>query len=414
MVRSLGMVFSAGVAACGLVAPAFAQDEAPETGWAETGWETSVDVVLVASAVDDDNAAAPAADALMASALLSISREDTFDNGFTLGWRLAGRYERDALSRPAFAGALGGCSAAIPACSGIGGLLPVSPATGLAAGGALLDEDGFVTLETAAVSLLTPWGEGVLGADAGVAARLDARPPTVMRRVSVLSTGLDPTGLSVTRSRNDVTGSSAKASYMSPRWLGLRVGASFTPEASLRSADFDPDAGGAGRATADLENVWEGAVSFARQFAEQDLRVRAAVTYSTAESGAGLAAFGDYEAWGAGLELEHAEWTVGARWLSSNNAWEAGSGDYDAWEIGLVRQEGDWRFGFEAGWASDELTATEGVSWLAGVGWNVNEHVNLGVAWASSEADLPVAAGPGLGHTNARNDGLLVELSVRN
>ena len=409
MARSLGMVFSAGVAACGLAAPAFAQDAAEDSGW-----ETRVDVVLVAHAVEDDSALAPASDGLMASALLEISREDTFDNGLTLGWRLAGRYERDALSRPAFAGALGGCTAAIPACSGIGGLLPVSPATGLAAGGPVLDEDGFVTLETAAVSLLTPWGEGVLGADAGVASRLDARPPTVMRRVSVLSTGLDPTGLSVTRSRNDVTGASAKASYMSPRWLGLRLGASYTPEANLRSADFDPDAGGAGRATADLEDVWEGAVSFARQFAEQDLRVRAAITYSAADAGAGLAAFGDYEAWGAGLELEHAEWTVGARWLSSNNAWEAGPGDYEAWELGVVHQMDGWRVGLEAGWASDELTATEGMSWLAGVGWDMNEQVNLGLAWASSEADLPVAAGPGIGHINARNKGLLVELSVRN
>jgi hypothetical protein len=405
MVRSLGVFFSAGVAACGAAAPAFAQ---------EGEWETGVDVVLVASAVDTGNALAPARDGLMPSVLLTLSHEDTFDNGFTLGWRLAGRYERDATARPAFAGALGGCVAANPACSGIGGLLPVSPQTGLAAGGARFDEEGFTSLETAAVSLLTPWGEGVLGADAGVATRLDARPPTVMRRVSVLSTGLDPTGLSVTRSRNDVTGSSAKVSYMSPRWLGIRAGASYTPEANLRSADFDPDAGGPGRATADLENVWEGAVSFARQFAEQDLRVRAAVTYSAADSGAGLAAFRDYEAWGAGLELEHGAWTGGVRWLGSNNAWAAGSGDYEAWEAGLVHQQGEWRIGVEAGWASDDLTATEGMSWLAGVGWDVNEHVNLGVAWAHSDADLPVAAGPPLSHTKARNDGLLVELSVRN
>ncbi len=42
MARSLGMVFSAGVAVCGLAAPAFAQDES-----ADSGWETRVDVVLV-------------------------------------------------------------------------------------------------------------------------------------------------------------------------------------------------------------------------------------------------------------------------------------------------------------------------------------------------------------------------------
>jgi hypothetical protein len=394
-----------GLGGLGFAAPAFAQDGE---------WEVKYDAVVVTSAVDSGDALAPAADGLMASGLITIEREDTFDNGFTLGWRFAGRYERDAPSRPAFAGALGGCPATNPACPGIGGLSPISPATGIAAGGATLDEEGFATLEAAAVSLLTPWGEGVLGVDAGVASRLDARAPNVLRRVSVLSTGLDPTGISVVRARNDVTGSSAKVSYMSPRWLGLRVGASFTPEANMRSADFDPDAAGPGLVGAELENVWEGAVSFARQFAEQDLRVRAAVTYSSAESGAGLAAFGGYEAWGAGLELEHAEWTGGVRWLSSNNAWEAGSGDYQAWEAGLVYQAVGWRLGVEAGWAEDELAVTEGTSWLVGAGWDLNENVNLGVGWAASEADLPVPSGPGLGHRNARNDGLLVELSVRN
>ncbi|MEZ6029207.1 MAG: porin [Hyphomonadaceae bacterium] len=406
MARSLTTIFSAGLAVTGAAAaPALAQDGE---------WETGVEVVFVGSGVEDGDPLAPAADSLMASALVSIEREDTLDNGFTIGWRLAGRYERDAPSRPAFAGVLGGCVAGNPACPAVGGLLPVSPATGLAAGGPGVDEEGFVALETASVSVLTPWGEAVVGADAGVATRLDARPPNVLRRASVLSTGLDPTGLSMTRARNDVTGASAKLSFMSPRWLGLRLGASWTPDANLRTADFDPDADGPGRIGAELENVWEGALSFARQFAEQDLRVRAAVTYSTAESGAGVAAFGTYEAWGAGLELEQGPWTAGVRWLGSNNAWTAGPGDYEAWEAGLVHQEGDWRIGIEAGWSGDDLSLTEGMSWLAGIGWDVNENVNLGVGWAVSEADLPVAAGPGLSHRKARNDGLLVELSVRN
>jgi hypothetical protein len=147
-----------GLGGLGFAAPAFAQDGE---------WEVKYDAVVVTSAVDSGDALAPAADGLMASGLITIEREDTFDNGFTLGWRFAGRYERDAPSRPAFAGALGGCPATNPACPGIGGLSPISPATGIAAGGATLDEEGFATLEAAAVSLLTPWGEGVLGVDAG-------------------------------------------------------------------------------------------------------------------------------------------------------------------------------------------------------------------------------------------------------
>jgi hypothetical protein len=336
----------------------------------------------------------------------------------TLTWRLAAAYERDAPSRPAFAGVLGACSTEDVFCprvaSGAIFLSPISPVTGLAGAGLRLEEDGFATLERASVSIEWPEGEIILGADEGAATMLDARAPHVLSRVSATSSGLDPTGLVVTRAANDVTGNSPKATYLSPRWLGIRLGASYTPEANLRGRDFDPDAGGVGLANAELEEAWEGAVSFARQFAEQDLRVRAAVTYSSASSGAGLAAFSDYEAWGAGLELEQGEWTGGVRWLSSNSAWASGNGDYEAWEAGLVHDSGEWRFGIEGGWAEDRLSGIEGTSWLVGASRKITDNVDLGVAWAAADADLPVATGPSLGHLSARNDGLLVELSVRN
>lgn len=411
MRRSVSLLAPLGLLALGTALPAFAQQ-------ADGEWEADVVFTLAGSFVDEDSPAAPAADGVMASGLLSVSRSDTFENGLTLSWHGAVRYDRDAPSRPAFAGVLGACPAADPLCpriaSGAGFLSPVSPATGLAAGGGPVDAEGFLAVEAASLALAGPWGDGVIGLDSGAAARLDARAPQVMQRVSAFSPGLDATGLGVTRARNDVTGSSLKATYLSPRWIGLRVGASFTPRADERSADYDPGFAGSGRAGAELENVWEGAASFARQFAEQDLRVRAAVTYVSADARSGLAGFGDYEAWGAGLELEHDGFTGGVRWLSSNNAWESGTGDYEAWEAGLVHDLGEWRLGVEGGWAKDGLTGIEGSSWLVGVSRHVNAFVDLGVAWTQAEADLPVVLGPSLSHTNAGNDGLVVELTVRN
>lgn len=398
----------------GVGAPAFAQEGAQE---GDGEWTTKVQATLVANGVESDSAVATAADVLMGSALLEVSRSDTFDNGLTLEWLGAVRYDRDARTRPAFSGALGTCAPVNPACASLAGgtLSPVSPATGLAVGGAPFDEKNFVAVEAASVSLSSPWGDAVLGYDVGAAARLDARAPTVLTRVSAFSPGLDPTGMVVTRARNDVTGASPKATYLSPRWLGLRLGVSYTPEANHRTADFDPEASGPGLASADLENVWEGGVSFARQFAEQGLRVRAAVTYSSADSAAGRPEFGGYEAWGAGLELEHDGWTGGVRWLTSNNAWAAGSGDYDAWEIGLVKKTEDgWRFGAEVGWSEDKLSRLEGTSWLIGVSREISHNLEVGVGWASSGADIPIPAGLSLGHTNASNDGLLVEFTVRN
>ena len=381
-------------------------------------WEVNARLTVAGSAIEDESLLAPAGDSLLAAGSLVVSRSDTFENGVTLAWRGEVRVDRDASTRPAFAGVLGDCPAASALCprvtDGVSFLSPVSPATGLAADGALADEDGFVTLEGASVSLSGAWGEGVVGLDSGVAARLDARAPTVLQIVSAVSPGLDPTGLVVTRARNDVTGPSVKASYMSPRWIGFRLGASFTPKADQRGADFDPDFGGPGLGKAELEDVWEGALSFDRRFQPSRLRVRAAITATMATSGSVLTGFGDYEAWGAGLELEQGEWTGGIRWLSSNNAWDSGNGDYEAWEVGLVRQGDKWRIGIEGGWSEDRLTGTEGASWLVGASRKINEHFDLGLAWTSAEADLPVLLGPSLSHTNVRNDGLVLELTVRN
>ena len=393
----------------GAVGPAFAQAGDGE-------WAVTAEATTVVSGVRSDEPLDPAADGPLGSAVLEISRSDMFDNGLTLGWLGSVRYERDNPSRPGFVGALGGCPATNPACPRLasGALSPISPATGLAAGGIPLDEDGFLAVDAAAVSVTGPWGEGVFGYDAGAASRLDARAPTVLNRVSAFSPGLDPTGLGVTRARNDVTASSAKATYLSPRWLGLRLGVSYTPDADTRSADFDPDFNAAGLASAQLENVWEGAVSFARQFAEQDLRVRAAVTYSSADTGSGQPEFGGYEAWGAGMEFEHDGWTGGVRWLASNNAWAAGNGDYEAWEVGLVKEVDGWRFGAEAGWSRDRLSGLEGNSWLVGIRHDISHNVGLGVGWTSTDADIPIPAGLSFGHRNASNDGLLLELTVRN
>lgn len=397
--------------ALGAGAPAFAQA-------ADGEWQADIEVTLAASSIDEEAALAPAGDSILGTATVTLARSDTFDNGLTVGWRGQARFERDAPSRPAFAGVLGACPAADPQCpriaTGGGFVSPVSPATGLAAGGQMLDENGFFALEALSVSVEGAWGEAVVGADSGVAAQLDARAPSVLQRVSAISPGLDPAGLGITRARNDVTGSAPKVSVMSPRWIGFRLGASYTPEAPDRTSDFDPSFAGVGQGKASLEDVWEGAVSFARQFAEQDLRVRAALTYTNAVSGSGLSGFGDYEAWGAGLELEHGDWTGGIRWLSSNNAWDSGTGDYEAWEAGLVHQLGEWRVGVEGGWAEDRLTGIEGASWLVGASRKINENIDVGVAWTSADADLPVLSGLSVSHTNASNDGLVVELTVRN
>lgn len=392
--------------AAGVSAPAFAQE-----------WNLDARLVGAIGAMDQTSKLVPVDHTPLADARLLVTRTDTLDSGMELNWRLEGRAGRDNRTRPAFAGVLGACPATSSACpriaDGAGFRSVVSPTTGLASGGPLEDADAFAVLEAASLSLSGTWGEAVLGADTGVATRLDARAPTVLNGVSAFSPMLDPTGLVVTRARNDVTGPSAKVTYMSPRWLGLRLGASYTPEANRTGADFDPQASLGHAARADLENVWEGALSFARTFAEQDLQVRAAITYTQAKPGSDLASFSDYQAWGAGLELAREGWTGGVRWLTSNNAWTGKSG-YEALEVGLTHKGELWTFGAEVGTAEDRLGDIKGVSWLIGARRKISDSLDIGLAYASGQADLPVLSGSSQSLTNARNNGLILELSVRN
>jgi hypothetical protein len=409
-----GLMLGAALPACGAAYGQVA-DQA-----AASPWKVDARLTLAAAAMDDETRLAPAAHGLLADGDLTISRTDTLSNGLQLVWRGEVRIERDAPSRPSFAGVLGNCPPTATGCARLvdtmifsAPITPVSPTTGLAAFGAPASDDIFATLEGASLSVIGPWGEGMAGFDAGVASRLDARPPTVMAAVSAFTPALDPTGLVIARARDDVSGASFKAGYLSPRLLGLRLGVSYAPEANLRGADFDPtfDAPSLGRAR--LEDIWEGAASFARNFSSAGLRVRAAVTATHATSHSRFFEFGDYQAWGAGLELEKGHWSTGLRWLASDNAWRAGHAGYEAWEASLVRQGDTWRIGLEGGWAQDDLTRTEGASWLVGARRKINERVDVGLAWSSAAADLPLADISGFRHTNVRNDGLVLELTVR-
>lgn len=418
MVRFLGFsAMVAGLAAPALLPEACAQQAPPPEPGAAPNWKISASATLVGSGIEQDGAPAPASDGFLFDAGLAISRKDVLENGLQLTWRIEGRVQRAAASRPAFAGVLGDCPPASIGCPGIAdgtGLhAPVSPTSGLSAYGRPLNENVIAALEGASLSVSGPWGEGVFGVDSGAAARLDARAPTVLAQVSAFSPSLDPTGLAVARARNDVAGPALKVSYMSPRLLGFRLGASYTPEPSERSVDFDPRPNLPGSAQANLTHVSEAAASWARTDPYSGLRVRAALTGTWADSSASaFPAFGGYFAWGAGLELEQGAWTGGLRYLRSNNAWRTGHADYETVEIGLVRQGERWRLGAEIASTSDGLIRTEGISWLVGARRKLGDQVDVGVAWASAKADLPQSTLSGFNHIKASNGGLILELTV--
>lgn len=387
------------IAAAGLACPAVGQEV-----------ELTARASVATAILDESGAGDIAHLAPLADVFLGAVRTDTLDSGLQLVWRGEVRLQADAPGRRAFAGDGLDCTRRQTGCPSIFGaptvLPPVSPATGM--GRSAAEDEVFAAVDAVSLTVSGAWGEGVVGLDTGAAARLDARAPRVLDAVSVLSPALDPTARSVIRARNDVTGPSFKGSYLSPRWLGLRAGVSYTPEANLEGADFDPRPD-TRLAQARLEEVWEGGLSFDRRFRSADLRVRAALTGVIATSGSAAGGFGDYEAWGGGLELERSGWTGGVRYLSSNNAQPTGRGDYEAVEAGLVREAGEWRFGLEAGWARDDLQGVEGRSWMISGRRALGEHFALGLGWAESDVDSSGFTG----FYNSRARGLVLEASVR-
>lgn len=358
------------------------------------------EATIIGAALDDQGQAE--AESFLYDLMLGIENDHLFDNGLELGFRLGGRVQQDHAQRPGFAGNFQS-SDTDQAVVGVR-----SPTTGIAYADAPLDEGVRARLEQAYIYLDGGWGEVSVGRDVGVASRLDARPPTLLESYHGGTSRLDPSGIAFVRARNDPTGPSAKISYLSPRWLGVRLGASFTPQADADSVDFDPDTSVSGVNTADLENVLEFAASFSRKFGQADLDLRIGLNGATGQSGSNFATFRDYEAFGAGIEIEKGAWQYGVRYLSSNNAVE--SGDYTATEMSVVRQFGDWRIGAEYGVAEDEFLNMEGSSWLVGIHKNITDQFAIGLAYTDSDLDINNSNMP----EGSAAKGVILELTVRN
>ncbi|MBI1340589.1 porin [bacterium] len=383
-------------------------------GAGEGGWTLDAELVVAFAAIVGDDGLAQGRDDWAGELSAAIERETVLASGVVVTLKGAGRVQRDFSDRGGFAGLIGSCPATVSGCPSIGspGRALIAPATGIGIGPGDGGDDVIAGVDAASVMVSGAWGEALLGWDTGAAARLDARPPKVARAVAATSPSLDPTGLGIVRARNDLTGSSAKLTVMSPRWLGLRVGASVTPDAALEGVDFDPRFTSPGFATADLGPVWEAAASFARRFRTGDVRLRSALTYTQGE-GDDRTGFGVYRAWGWGLEVELGPWAAGVRQLESNNAL-GGGGDYSATEAGVVREVGAWRLGAEYGFARDRALTLRGETWSLSASRPVADGAVVAFGWADGDLEAPTGFASGARQASTGGKGPFLELSVRN
>ncbi|MEL6413564.1 MAG: porin [Pseudomonadota bacterium] len=358
-----------------LVPTAGAQGQGPVE--AELEFES---VVVVSPHIDSD--ANADAEQLLGEISVTGNAETVLENGVRIRARGALRLQADHANRPGGIGGFGTLAGS-----------PVGAFSGLSLAPSDDDSNFRGRLETAYLQIDGGYGELRLGKDRGVAARFFEGPKSALTHARLDSTLLDPTGLSATRTRHDLTGPSLKASYASPRLVGVRAGVSFTPEADADGLDRRPAAGTGGLAP-NTRNAIELALNGTRRFRESDLRLDVGLAWSNADvSNRGpLSDFSpiyeDMQTWSAGTRIEKGDWTVGASWLNSENGLP--DGDFSSWSAGVFREAYSIDFSAEYGESEDRFSDLESQSWRLAAARDLGRDARVAVAYLHDDLQSPL------------------------
>lgn len=367
------------------------QSAEPWSGW-ET--ETDGDVVLTLAPGWGDETGGPEPETMLYEIGAGLRAERVLDNGAEIGARLVVRAQRDHPDRAAGTGAIASDLATAPGAF-----------TGVATGADRSEAGPRARLEAAYIYIDGGYGEVTLGRDVGVASRFQEGPQSVFSHARVADALLDPSGLTLARARLDTTGSSAKVSYATPRLLGLRAGASYTPSTEADGLDRS-----AARAIGtDLEDTVELAANLSRPLGRGGPRLRAAAAYTTSDVANGSAVYaGSAEAWSLGLHVEGERLGFGVSHVSADDArvfsaragasddrvrvWTAGF-DGSAWTL-------DWSV---MGSTTETEAGLDAKAWSVGVGRSFFDGLTLSAGFQGRTVDA--------GATSIDSTGVVLEIT---
>ena len=359
-------------ASIGFASPALAQ------GLTE-GWEFDgrVQAVIVASTFDDTERLP--AESLLGEVSLRATAEKTLQNSAEIGVRFEAKAQQDNPARAGFTGniepfgELAGSSGPLPLRGAFSGLTRYGPIEDASLSGAI---------ETAQIYIDGGYGQLSAGLGRGIAARFHEGAPDIFTHASAANPKLDPAGLNIVRTENDLTGPALKLTYQTPRILGVRAGISFTPEADMAGVDRDPRRSVVGVETPELSNIIEGSVQLSRKITSQDFRIRASGSYAAGDvSNANAASLiDDVEVWTIGSELEFESFSIGADYLWSNNGIQM-DGDYSAWSIGATSDVRDWTLGVRYGESEDENVRSRGKNWSIGGATKISQSAKISIGY---------------------------------
>ncbi|MEO0818595.1 MAG: porin [Pseudomonadota bacterium] len=336
---------------------------------------------------------------------LGLSGERILQSGWTIGGRAVFRASRDHRDRPG--GARNVLGADTQGIAGGFSRLSLGPVGG--------DTGPRGSLETAYLFVETGYGEFSLGRDTGIAARFHEGDVSALSRGRLVDPYLDVSGIGAIDTRANLTGPSTKASYVTPRILGVRAGVSYTPRADVRGLDRD-STGAANPPRAELENAVEIGLNASRRLRESGVRLRGGLSYSTAEldAPAGFEGLFDdsLDVIAVGGEVEWQDtYRFGVNWLLADEGLVSG-GDYTAWSAGLGYERGDWRASVVYGASEiDSIGAdSEGIS--LSLAREINDGFTLAVSWQDRDVTPLVPNSQSIGARNAESDGFVVEITL--
>ncbi|WP_290752084.1 porin [Henriciella sp.] len=340
--------------------------------------ESEIEAATVIGLLDED---ASDAEDILYEITLDTEAETILKNGTVLGARLTLRGQRDHPDRPGFAGRF---DTGAPLAGGYSGLSGLAPDEETGARG---------RLETAYLVADGGYGELRLGKDRGVAARFHEGGPTSLVFSGVSNPYLDPTGLKINRTNHDVTGPSVKLSYATPRILGLRAGASFTPDGDGRHLDRSLSQF---REQPGLSDVFEVAANLSRTLRSSGTRIEASLGWSSAKiDSPAPGARGRMETWSAGANVEFSEFSVGASWLGSDNGFQGG--DYEAWEAGIARDFGETEVSLGYGEADDNLARLSSKGFNIAAARELSDGFDVALSYQDEKLDTPAGERSGAG-----------------
>ena len=302
---------------------------------------------------------------------LTTSAASVLDNGSEIGARFTLRGSQDNPLREAGSGELTSLGRIV---------LPGTYTDVKVVEESLVDAGPRARFETAYFYIDGGYGEFTLGRDIGVAGRFHEGPRSVFSHARDSDALLDPSGMTITRSRLDWSGNSAKVSFASPRLVGLRVGFSYTPttEADGLNRSISRSIGG------EMTEVWESGFNYSRSLRKIATKLRIGLGYSTAKISEDIPSYlRQVDGWFGGIRIEGRQTALGLSFTEANDGRNVNTlqtnieDSSDVWTAGVEHELLKTYFSTTYSSLSRESDGLSAISWSVGLKRKITEDFSI-------------------------------------